>query len=77
MALRLIKIGSSGFNLDAVAGWRYQTHPQFPNDCALYLYLSGMSELLFFEQPEADVVERLLTASSQKIAVPSVEDKKN
>lgn len=48
MALRLIKIGSSGLNLDAVAGWRYQAHPEFPNDRALYLYLSLVLQTAVF-----------------------------
>lgn len=67
MASRLIRIGNSWFCMDAIAGWRCQTHPEFPNDCVVYLYLFGIYEPIFFEGEEASLLLRLLLASSQSI----------
>lgn len=65
MANRLIRLGDKGFNLEAIAGWLYQTQPEFPNDKVLYLYLSGINEPMHFEGEEAQIIEKLLNTSSQ------------
>jgi hypothetical protein len=66
MALRLIKIGSSGFNLDAVAGWRYQAHPEFPNDRALYLYLSLVLRTAVFRAVRSGCIGAITNSLSTK-----------
>lgn len=71
MANRLIRIGNSWFCMDAIAAWRYQTHPEFPNDCVVYLYLSGIYEPIFFEGEAAELLLRLLLASSHNIVLDS------
>jgi hypothetical protein len=57
--------------MDAIAAWRYQTHPEFPNDHVVYLYLSGIYEPIFFEGEEAELLLRLLKASSHNIVLDS------
>lgn len=72
MANRLIRLGDKGFNLEAIAGWLYETHSEFPNDKVLYLYLSGINEPICFEGEEAQIIQKLLNSSSQHITASSL-----
>ena len=64
MQNRLIQMGNKGFNLNAIAGWDFEPDAKEP---ILILYLSGMSKAMRFQGEEAEILQKLLKESSQRI----------
>jgi len=69
MQNRLIQIGNKGFNLNAIAGWNFDPDIEEP---ILHLYLSGISKVMHFHGEEAEILQKLLKESSQRIPVNSL-----
>ncbi len=66
--MELMSIGQQGFDFDKIGAWRYQTGPQFQDGQALSLYLSGVSEPVFFQGQEASMVLETLKESAENIS---------
>ena len=72
MQKRLIQMGNRGFDLTAVVGWNFYPDAE---DTILVLHLSGTSKAMNFHGEEAEILQKLLKESSQRISINSLPNK--
>ncbi|MBV8884501.1 MAG: hypothetical protein JO235_10970 [Chroococcidiopsidaceae cyanobacterium CP_BM_RX_35] len=72
MQKRLIQMGNQGFDLNAVVGWHFASNTEEP---ILNLYLADISKVMHFHAEEAEILQKLLTESSQRISINSLRSK--